>query len=118
MNFLILSIFNDGGPLFMYSNLLILITCIIMIIMAFLNSEKSDKIIEIVKHLSLFGLVWGYLGFFVGMIQAFDTIAIANDIAPGVLAGGLKIGLLSPSFGMIVFLVARLGIIGLRVKKK
>lgn len=102
----------------MYSNLLILIVCIIMIIMAFLKSDKSDKLVGLVKHLSLFGLVWGFLGFFVGMIQAFDSIAVATDISPNVLAVGLKIGLLSPSFGMVVFLISRLGIIAISAKKK
>lgn len=118
MNFLFANIFNDGGPLFMYSNLLILITCIVMLIMAFAKTDKSEKLVDLIKHLSLFGLVWGFLGFFVGMIQSFDAISVANDISPGVLAFGLKIGLLSPSFGMVVFLVSRLGIIGIHLKTK
>ena len=118
MNFLFANILNDGGPVFMYSNLIILIVCIVLVIMAFLKEDKRKKMTELVKHLSLLGLVWGFLGFFIGMIQSFDAISAANDIAPGVLAGGLKIGLLSPSMGMFVFLVSRIGIILLTLTKQ
>ncbi|WP_170245916.1 hypothetical protein [Tenacibaculum adriaticum] len=52
------------------------------------------------------------------MITALDTLSVNSDIAYDVLAGGIKVGLLSPVFGMIVFLIARLGIIGLILKKK
>lgn len=118
MTFLFANLFNDGGPLFMYSNLLILITCIILIILAFLKSERLEKLTELVKHLSLFSLVWGFLGFFIGMIQSFDAISSTTEIHQSVLAGGLKIALLAPAFGMVVFLISRLGIIFLNLKRK
>ncbi|TYQ00451.1 hypothetical protein C7447_1011067 [Tenacibaculum adriaticum] len=60
----------------------------------------------------------GFLGHMIGMITALDTLSVNSDIAYDVLAGGIKVGLLSPVFGMIVFLIARLGIIGLILKKK
>ena len=118
MKFLFSNLLNEGGPLFMYTNLIILILCIALIVIAFTKKEKAEKLTNLIKHLSLFALVWGFFGFFIGMIYAFDSISLANDIAPSVLAGGLKIGLLSPSLGMIVFLIARLGIMVLILKKK
>ena len=52
------------------------------------------------------------------MIEGMDAIASVNDVSSGVLAAGIKISLLSPSFGILVFLIARLGIIALILKKK
>ena len=114
-----LHLLNDGGPLFMYTNLLILITSIVLIVKVFLNSDNNEKVINVVKHLSLFALVWGFLGLFIGLVDAFDKIEDINgDIHPAVLASGLKIGLLAPSFGMVVFLITRLGLLSLTLTKK
>ena len=117
MNFLIINFLHDGGSIFMYPLLFILIICIILIIKAFLKSTENEKVILLIKHISLFALVFGFFGFMMGMIEAFDAISRATGISAGVLAGGLKVGLLCPSFGMLVFLVARLGLIGLVLKK-
>ncbi len=53
-----------------------------------------------------------------GLISALDKIAIATDVAPQVLAGGFKLGILPPTFGMFTFLVGRAGIILLTGLKK
>ena len=118
MTFLFTNLLNEGGPMYMYPNLLILIVCLILLFLAFRKSDKSEKFIELVKHLSLFSMVWGFLGSFMGLVLSMDAIAMANDIQPGVLAGGLKVALLAPSFGMLVFLISRLGIIAYTLKKK
>ncbi len=114
----ILTRLNEGGPLFMYTTLLILIVIIILLIRGFLNPAARDKTITLVSSISLFVLVWGFLGQMLGLIGAFDAIEAAGDISPSVLAGGLKIAILSPLFGMIVFLIARIGIIILNLLKK
>jgi biopolymer transport protein ExbB len=44
----------------------------------------------------------GFLGTVVGMVIAFDTIAIMGDISPAAVAGGIKIALLTTVFGLIV----------------
>lgn len=109
---------NDGGPIFMYPNFLILLTCIGLSIFALLKGDPTRKWQEILKSLSLFALVWGFTGFMIGMFGALDAISNSDgDIATPVLAGGLRIGLLSPLFGSIIFLVARLGILLLIFKK-
>ncbi|CAL2059056.1 MotA/TolQ/ExbB proton channel family protein [Tenacibaculum sp. 190524A05c] len=124
MNFLIFGeLFkrmNEGGAVFMYPIFLMLLTSIALGVLALKKGgEEASRFKELISHISLFALVWGFLGMMIGLITAFDAIsAINNDIATPVLAGGLKIGLLSPSFGMFAFLVGRLLIIGLVVKKK
>jgi hypothetical protein len=108
----------EGGPIFMYPLLILLIICVALIIKAFVKGDPDDRTRKLVGSISLFALVWGFLGHLIGLIGAMDAISIANDISNGVLAAGLKIGLLSPTFGMVVFLIARAGMIGLQLKKK
>lgn len=47
----------------------------------------------------------GFLGTVVGMVQAFDSIEKAGDISPTVVAGGMKVALITTIFGLIVALI-------------
>lgn len=47
----------------------------------------------------------GFLGTVVGMIQAFDAIANAGSISAGIVAGGIKVALLTTVFGLIVAMI-------------
>jgi biopolymer transport protein ExbB len=62
------------------------------------------------------GLIWislfialspmlGFLGTVIGMIQAFDKIQAAGDISPTVVAGGIKVALLTTVFGLIAAMI-------------
>ena len=62
------------------------------------------------------GLVWislfialapmlGFLGTVVGMIDAFDAIQEAGDISPSLVAGGIKVALLTTVGGLIVAMI-------------
>ncbi len=65
------------------------------------------------------GLVWislfiaiapmlGFMGTVIGMIQAFDTIEQVGDISPSVVAGGIKVALLTTVFGLIVAIILQI----------
>lgn len=61
--------------------------------------------------LSLFialGPMLGFLGTVIGMIQAFDMIQEAGDINPTVVAGGIKVALLTTVGGLIVAMFLQL----------
>lgn len=47
----------------------------------------------------------GFLGTVVGMIQAFDAIQIAGDINPALVAGGMKVALITTVGGLIVAMI-------------
>lgn len=47
----------------------------------------------------------GFLGTVIGMIQAFDKIQQVGDISATVVAGGIKVALLTTVFGLIVAMV-------------
>ncbi len=65
------------------------------------------------------GLVWislfiaiapmlGFMGTVIGMIEAFDRIQEAGDLSPSVVAGGIKIALLTTVFGLIVAIILQI----------
>lgn len=47
----------------------------------------------------------GFMGTVVGMIQAFDAIASAGTISATVVAGGIKVALLTTVFGLVVAII-------------
>lgn len=65
------------------------------------------------------GLVWlslfisiapmlGFTGTVIGMVEAFDAIEQAGDISPSLVAGGIKVALLTTLFGLIVAIILQL----------
>lgn len=50
----------------------------------------------------------GFLGTVIGMIGAFDAIQAAGDISPNVVAGGIKIALITTVGGLIVAIILQL----------
>lgn len=111
---------EEGGSFSMYPIFIFLLILVGLTIKGFLdkNEQQKNKTSKLLKSISLFALFWGFLGFMIGMIGAFDSIEMAGNVSPEVFAAGLKIGLLSPLFGIITFLVGRLGIILLILKNK
>jgi hypothetical protein len=112
------NLLNEGGPLFMYTLLITLIICIGLIVKALLKGDENGKTQKLIASVSLFALVWGFLGQIIGLITAFDFIQSFGNVKPEIIAGGIKVASLAPAFGMVVFLIARLGIIALILKKK
>ena len=65
------------------------------------------------------GLIWislfialapmlGFMGTVVGMIEAFDAIEAAGDISPKLVAGGIKVALLTTVGGLIVAVILQI----------
>lgn len=50
----------------------------------------------------------GFLGTVIGMVQAFDAIQAAGDISPNVVAGGIKVALITTIGGLIVAIILQL----------
>ncbi len=50
----------------------------------------------------------GFLGTVVGMVQAFDAIQIAGDISPNIVAGGMKVALITTVGGLIVAIILQI----------
>jgi biopolymer transport protein ExbB len=65
------------------------------------------------------GLVWislfiaiapmlGFMGTVIGMIGAFNDIQAAGDLSPSVVAGGIKVALLTTVFGLITAIILQI----------
>ncbi len=52
--------------------------------------------------------MFGFMGTVIGMIQAFDDIAAAGDMSPTVVAGGMKVALLTTVFGLIAAIILQI----------
>ncbi len=104
------------NPLFSIPLLVTIITIIALIFRGFKNI--TNKNIQLIKSIGLFALAFGVLGFINEALKALEMIAIANSVSHGVLAVGFKYALYLPTFGLIIFLVARLGVIALLWKQK
>lgn len=103
----------------MYSLLLMLLISLGILGYSFAKGDHDGKLLELLKSISLFALVFGFLGHMIGLISALDTIeSMDGGIYTPMLAAGLKVGLLSPLFGTVIFLIVRLGILFLIWKQK
>jgi len=110
---------NEGGPFFMYPILIILIIIITLTIKGVLQRKQDNtKTIALLSSIGFFVVAWGILGQTIGLIGAFDSIQAVGDISMEVLAGGLKVSLLTTVFGILTFLFSRAGIIILTILKK
>ena len=50
----------------------------------------------------------GFMGTVIGMIGAFDAIEVAGDISPTLVAGGIKVALITTVFGLVVAILLQI----------
>lgn len=114
--------FMEGGALFMSLILMCLLISIYFTVKSILNIKTNIEISKkMLKHISdsgTLGLALGVMGAFSGLITAFDALEASGAAEPSILAGGLKVALLSPLFGLFTFSVSRLAILILRIIQK
>ena len=106
--------FVMGGSLFM-SILTILLVIIVAVAVYFAVTIASGKAtgkenfrhqLKYVKSIGLFTMIIGILGQLIGLFSAFTAIEAANDISPGIMAGGLKISLITTLTGIVIYLIS------------
>ncbi len=54
------------------------------------------------------GPMLGFAGTVIGMVQAFDDIERAGDISPTIVAGGMKVALLTTVFGLFTAIILQI----------
>ena len=111
--------FLEGGALFMSLILICLLLSIYFMVKSFLtlntNKETSKRMLKHIGDSGTLGLALGVLGAFIGLITAFEVIEATGGAAPSIIAGGLKVAILSPIFGLFTFSFAKLSILVLRL---
>jgi hypothetical protein len=106
--------FIMGGSLFM-SILTILLVILVAVVVYFAitiaNGKASDKPnfrhqLKYVRSIGLFTMVTGILGQLIGLFSAFNAIEAVKDISPSILAGGLKISMITSLTGIFIYLIS------------
>ena len=114
--------FLEGGALFMSLILICLLMSIFFTVKSILkiktDKEVSKKILKHISDSGTLGLALGVMGAFLGLISAFDVLEASGAAEPAIIAGGLKVALLSPLFGLLTFSVSKLAILILRIIQK
>ena len=111
--------FLEGGALFMSLILICLLLSIFFTVKSVFNIktniEVSKKMLKLISVSGSLGLALGVMGAFIGLITAFDVLEASGGAEPAIIAGGLKVALLSPLFGLFTFSVSRISILILRI---
>lgn len=114
--------FMEGGALFMSLILVCLLISVYFIVKSVLNIKTNNDVsVNMLKHINdsgMLAMVLGFLGAFLGLISAFDILEATGQAAPHIIAGGIKVALLSPLFGLFTFAISRLAILFLRIIQK
>ena len=114
--------FLEGGTLFMSLILICLLISIFFTVKSILkiktDKEASKKTLKHISDSGTLGLALGVLGAFIGLVSAFDVLEATGAAEPSIIAGGLKVALLSPMFGLFTFSVSKLAILIIRIIQK
>ncbi len=114
--------FLEGGALFMSLILICLLTSTFFTVKSLMNLKKNVEISKkMIKHINdsgSLGLGLGVMGSFIGLITAFDAIEATGGAEPSILAGGLKVALLSTLFGLFTYSISKLSVLILRIIQK
>lgn len=114
--------FLEGGALFMSLILICLLTSIFFTVKSLMNLKKNVEISKkMIKHINdsgSLGLGLGVMGSFIGLITAFDAIEATGGAEPSILAGGLKVALLSTLFGLFTYSISKLSVLVLSIIQK
>ena len=115
-----LDLFYQGGPLFMGILTLLLLTLVVLFVKAIMDKNGQEdtqpKSISLIRELGTLSLVTGILGQLIGFFSAFSIMEQADSISPSVLAGGLKISLITTIYGLLIFIIALIMVLFLRRK--
>ncbi len=114
--------FLEGGALFMSLILICLLLSIYFMARGFsgvkTNPVLSKKMLALINDSGILGLALGFFSAFLGLITGFDAIEASGNAEPAILAGGIKVALLSPLFGLFTFVASRVGMLLLRLLQK
>ncbi len=116
-----LKLFYEGGPLFMGILTIILILLIVQCIRTFnktSDGQTLQKKRSVLRGIGLLALIIGILGQLIGLFDAFGAIQQMGHVPPAMLAGGLKVSMITTLYGLIIFLIAQLLWLGSYYLKK
>jgi biopolymer transport protein ExbB/TolQ len=115
-----LSLHFEGGPQFMFPLLLLLLinTGILIYILTAVIQKKpfNPKWLEAIKQIGGLAAAYGTFGTLIGLFFAFNALEAMEVMIPlQVIMGGLKVGLITVLYGLIIFCLSLLAYIVLKL---
>jgi len=103
----------EGGISFMLPIYLMWIAVIFLAIKFLVNYYSTNKDLQklskqnsFILFIGSFAFLFGLLGQILGLFQALKFIQMATEISPAIMARGLRVSLIAPIYGFILFLIS------------
>ena len=74
-----------------------------LLISVFIAFSKKQ---ELVKSLGILAFIIGLLSALLGLYSAFNVIEQVGNVAPSILAGGIKVAFTNLIYGLIIFVIS------------
>jgi len=117
--------FFEGGKWFMGTLSILFLVILSLSVIAGTLAIKSTSgyaykitnFIGYIRSVALFALVFGVFSQILGLVDIFDYLANKNsEIAPAILAKGIKITCWTTIYGIIIYMVSILITLGLKLR--
>ena len=71
--------------------------------------ESSIRKIGYVRSVGLFAMIFGIFGQLIGLFSAFQAIEqMGGGVSPAMMAGGVKVSMITTLYGMLIYLISLL----------
>lgn len=70
------------------------------------SHQERKRGLNLIFQVGLFSFFFGLLGQAVGILGALKALEQIGEVAPAMLFGGLRVSMISPVYGLAIFLVA------------
>lgn len=100
-------LFFAGGPLFMSVLTFVLFATVVLVALSF----KNPSLVKAVKHAGLLAFIIGLLAQFISLFEVMGVLQEIGNVSAPLLAGGLKVSLIAPIYGLIIFIIANIGLL-------
>lgn len=102
---------TEGGIMFMLPIYIMWIVVLLLTVrmIALFNKTGHNRLVrqnEVVVFIGSFAFLFGVLGQVIGFFEAFTVIEQVGDISPALVAGGLRVSMLAPGYGFLLFLIS------------
>lgn len=88
--------------------------------LGYLKRKSSPVLLKTFAQWALglggFSIVWGFLGQGIGIYMALTAIQEAGDVSPAMIMGGIKVSMIVPFFGILIFLISIILSLALKTK--
>lgn len=90
---------------------LILFAVLVLGLRLFIKTAKTSEVIkieelELIRQVGILGLVIGVFGQLIGLFNMFKAVEEIGQVAPAMLAGGLKVSAITTLYGLIILIIS------------